>query len=104
MRDPRRTAGSASALMIGTAVVALFTTFGASIKASVDEMVNEDFGGDLVIESDDFSGAGLSPAVADEVAELPEVAVSAGHGGRHDRRRRRRDRPGRRRPGRSGIR
>ena len=33
MRDPRRTAGSASALMIGTAVVALFTTFGASIKA-----------------------------------------------------------------------
>ena len=78
MRDPRRTAGSASALMIGTAVVALFTTFGASIKASVEEMVNEDFGGDLVIESDDFSGAGLSPQVAQEVAELPEVDVSAG--------------------------
>ncbi len=78
MRDPRRTAGSAAALMIGTAVVALFTTFGASIKASVEEMVNQDFGGDLVIVSDDFSGAGLSPVVAEEVAELPEVAVSAG--------------------------
>ena len=78
MRDPRRTAGSASALMIGTAVVALFTTFGASIKASVEEMVDQDFGGDLVIVSDDFSGAGLSPVVAQEVAELPEVDVAAG--------------------------
>ncbi len=78
MRDPRRTAGSALALMIGTAVVALFTTFGASIKASVEEMVNQDFGGDLVIVSDDFSGAGLSPVVAQEVAELPEVEVAAG--------------------------
>ena len=29
MRNPRRTAGSASALMVGTAVVALFTTVGA---------------------------------------------------------------------------
>ena len=78
MRDPRRTSGSALALMIGTAVVALFTTFGASIKASVEQMVNQDFGGDLVIVSDDFSGPGLSPLVADEVAELPEVAVATG--------------------------
>ena len=36
MRNPRRVAGSASALMVGTAVVALFATFGASLKASVD--------------------------------------------------------------------
>ena len=49
MRNPRRTAGSASALMVGTAVVALFTTFGASIKASVGEVVEQAFSGDLVI-------------------------------------------------------
>ena len=78
MRDPRRTAASASALMVGTAVVALFTTFGASIKATIEHTVDQDFGGDLIIVTDDFSGAGLSPAVAKEVAELPEVAVAAG--------------------------
>lgn len=78
MRDPKRTAGSASALMVGTAVVALFTTFGASIKASVDETVNENFGGDLVVVPDQFGEAGLSPDVADEIALLPEVQTSAG--------------------------
>ncbi len=78
MRDPRRTSASASALMVGTAVVALFTTFGASIKATIEHTVDQDFGGDLIIVTDDFSGAGLSPAVAQEVAALPEVAVAVG--------------------------
>ncbi|WP_040496132.1 ABC transporter permease [Ilumatobacter nonamiensis] len=78
MRDPKRTAGSASALMVGTAVVALFTTFGASIKASVDDTVNQNFGGDLVLVPDQFGQAGLSPAVAAEVARLPEVEIAAG--------------------------
>ena len=78
MRDPRRTASSASALMVGTAVVALFTTFGASIKATIEQTVDQDFGGDLVVVTDDFSGSGMSPAVAAEVADLPEVARAAG--------------------------
>ncbi len=81
MRDPRRTSASASALMVGTAVVALFTTFGASIKATIEHTVDQDFGGDLVIVTDDSSGAGLSPAVAQEVAALPEVARSVGMSG-----------------------
>ncbi len=80
MRDPRRTASSASALMVGTAVVALFTTFGASIKATIEQTVDQDFGGDLVVVTDDFSGAGMSPAVAAGVAELPEVALAVGMG------------------------
>ena len=41
MRNPRRIASSASALMVGTAVVALFTTFGASVKASIDDIVDD---------------------------------------------------------------
>ena len=80
MRDPRRTASSASALMVGTAVVALFTTFGASIKATIEQAVDQDFGGDLVVVTDDFSGAGMSPTVAASVAELPEVSRVAGMG------------------------
>src|SRR5581483_4337894 len=37
MRNPRRTAGTATALMVGVGVVTLFTVFAASIKASVDQ-------------------------------------------------------------------
>lgn len=80
MRDPRRTAASASALMVGTAVVALFTTFGASIKATIDHSVDQDFAGDLIVLSDDPSGAGLDPTVATEVAALPEVTSAVGMG------------------------
>jgi len=80
MRNPRRTAASASALMVGTAVVVLFTTFGASIKATIDHSVDQDFGGDLIVLSDDPSGAGLDPAVATEISTLPVVARSVGMG------------------------
>ncbi|HEY3240439.1 MAG TPA: ABC transporter permease, partial [Acidimicrobiia bacterium] len=37
MRNPRRTAGTASALMVGVAVVTLFTVVAASIKQSIDD-------------------------------------------------------------------
>src|SRR6185503_18691244 len=61
MRNPRRIAGSAAALMVGTAVVALFTTFGSSVKASIDDMVDKNFAGDLVLTQTDFSGAAIDP-------------------------------------------
>jgi putative ABC transport system permease protein len=78
MRNPRRTAGSASALMVGTAVVVVFATFGSSVKASLDDTIDRTFGGDLVIDQDSFSGARLDPALAESLAELPEVASAAG--------------------------
>jgi putative ABC transport system permease protein len=67
MRNPRRTASTASALMVGVGVVTLFT-------------VSKQFGGDLVINSDDFSSAGMSPQLAADIGKLPEVAVSSGLG------------------------
>jgi putative ABC transport system permease protein len=78
MRNPRRTAASASALLVGTAVVGLFTTFGASIKASIDETVKDDFTGDLVILPDGFSGSQLSPELAPAIAEVPGVESAVG--------------------------
>ena len=80
MRNPRRTAGTASALMVGVAVVTLFTVVAASLKASIDDVVSEQFAGDLVIESDNWSGAGLDPQLAGAIAELPEVDVATGFG------------------------
>ena len=80
MRNPRRTAATASALMVGVAVVTLFTVFAASVKASIDDTVSKQFGGDLVIASTAFSGAGLSPEMADEIGQLPEVSVATPQG------------------------
>lgn len=76
-RNPRRAAASALALVIGTAVVAMFATFGSSLKLSVDQTVGQAFGGDLVVTPDGFSGTGLSPDLGPELAELPEVEVVA---------------------------
>ncbi len=73
MRNPRRTAGAALALVIGAAVVALFATFGSSLSHSIDRTVQQSFGGDLVVMQDGFSGAGLSPNLAPAIDALPEV-------------------------------
>jgi len=78
MRNPRRVAGSASALMVGTAVVALFTTVGSSIKASFDDMVDNQFAGDLIVQQDGFSGAGLPPDLATAIEARPEVTSATG--------------------------
>jgi putative ABC transport system permease protein len=78
MRNPRRTAASASALMVGTAVVGLFTTFGASIKASIDDTIDEDFAGDLIVLPDGFSGSLLSPDLGPAIAELSDVESAVG--------------------------
>ena len=77
MRNPRRTAGAAGALMVGVLVVTLFTVIAASLKSSIEDTVDKSFGGDLVIDTD-FSGAGIDPGLADEIAALPEVATTAG--------------------------
>jgi putative ABC transport system permease protein len=77
MRNPRRTSGSASALMVGTAVVALFTTVGASVKASIGDVIDQTFRGDLAIVDESISGTGLSPSLTTELDALPEVAGTA---------------------------
>lgn len=78
MRNPRRTANTASALMVGVAVVSMFTVVAASLKAYVDQTVDDAFDADLVLVSDDFSAVGLSPALSDEISALPEVEIATG--------------------------
>ncbi|MCY0928987.1 ABC transporter permease [Streptomyces sp. H27-H1] len=81
-RSPKRTASTATALMIGVAVVSLFTVFGASLKATMDRTVSRSFAGDVAISAPAFGsgGSGLSPALAPAVASLPEVAGAVGLG------------------------
>ncbi|MFF9897009.1 ABC transporter permease [Streptomyces longispororuber] len=82
LRSPRRTAATASALMIGVAVVSLFTVFGASLKATMDRTVSRSFAGDLALSVPAFGagGSGLSPRLAPALAERPEVATAVGLG------------------------
>ncbi|MFJ9949835.1 ABC transporter permease [Kitasatospora sp. NPDC091207] len=81
-RNPRRTAATASALMIGVAVVTLFTVFGASVKATLDATVDSSFAGDLAVTAPSFGagGSGVSPKLADALAQLPEVRQTVGLG------------------------
>jgi len=82
LRSPKRTAATASALMIGVAVVSLFTVFAASLKATMDQTVSRSFAGDVAISTPSFGagGSGLSPRLAGAVQKLPEVDTAVGLG------------------------
>ena len=80
MRNPRRTASTATALMLGVGVVTLFTVIGASIKSSIDDAVSQAFAGDLVISSNNFSGSGIRPDAAAAMEALPEIDTAAALG------------------------
>jgi putative ABC transport system permease protein len=77
-RNPRRTSGAASALLIGVAVVALFSVFAASVKASAQDQVERSFGGDIVVNSGTFGVGGFNPSFADQVRKLPQVQQATG--------------------------
>ncbi len=74
-RNPRRTAATASALMIGVTLVSMMTVFGASAKASVDKVIARDFAADYVVSN--AIGLPFSAAVTDQVAAVPGVQTVA---------------------------
>ena len=81
IRQPRRTASTASALMIGVALVAFVSIFAASVKASVSDNITEAFPADLSFTSSNLS-VGVSPAALGELGSVGEFgAVSAVHAG-----------------------
>ena len=74
MRNPRRTAITASALVIGLALVGLTATFGASAKASVARDTGAGLRADYVVKSDGF--AGFSNEVATRLRRSPSSTRS----------------------------
>jgi putative ABC transport system permease protein len=80
VREPRRVAGAATALMIGIGVVTLFTVLAASSRASIEDTVSRSFGGDLAISTGTGLGGGFGPELAGDVGRLPQVAAAAGMG------------------------
>src|SRR5829696_1127406 len=80
MRNPRRTAATASALLVGVGVVTVFTVFAASLQASLDRTIDRTFGADLVVAAPPFGGAGIDPQLAPALDDVPEVAGTVGLG------------------------
>jgi putative ABC transport system permease protein len=77
MRNPRRTAATSSALMIGVALVAFITVFAASAKSSVATSVDTAMKSDWIVTTQFGMGgmAGLSPSVAQRIDALPEIGA-----------------------------
>jgi putative ABC transport system permease protein len=78
LRNPKRTASTASALMIGVALVGFITIFAASARASLDDIIDRTFRGDFVIDSGTFGAGGFDPGLAERLNQLPEVAAASG--------------------------
>jgi len=84
-RAPKRTSATASALVIGVALVGFITVFAASAKRSVTAEVERGFKGDFVIQSSASNfgpPSGFPSAVADTTAKVEgvEVVVPMGFG------------------------
>lgn len=72
-RQPRRTAATASALMIGLALVSALTIFATSTKTSVDQVIDRVIGAELLVFGD--AQRPFPEQVAVAVAEVPGVAA-----------------------------
>ena len=69
-RNPKRTAATSSALMIGVALVGFITILAASTKDSIAAEVDESFRADYVVESGSFT-QGFATTIEDDLRAVP---------------------------------
>jgi putative ABC transport system permease protein len=74
-RQPQRTAITASALMIGLALVVFTAIFAAGISGSVDKVVDEQFSRTALFVTHDDGFSPISPEVADRLRGVEGVQV-----------------------------
>ncbi|MEP6758119.1 MAG: FtsX-like permease family protein [Actinomycetota bacterium] len=72
-RNPRRTASTAAALMIGLGLVAFVAVFAASLKASAAATLDQVLGADFTLSSNQF--APFSPQLAKDLAGKSEFST-----------------------------
>jgi putative ABC transport system permease protein len=77
VRNPRRTAATASALVVGVAVVGFVVVFVSSLRATITSAIDLAFAGDLVVDSGTFTG-GFTPDVAQRINSNPKVEAASG--------------------------
>jgi putative ABC transport system permease protein len=71
VRNPRRTAATASALMIGLTLVVLMSILGQSAKKSTDQAIADTLTAQYVVSN--AVGAPFSTSIADDVRKVPGV-------------------------------
>ncbi len=77
MRSPLRTAQTASALMVGLALVSAIAVFGASLSESATSSVDQAISADLIISTGTTGQGSFSNAVASTAAGVPGVTASS---------------------------
>ncbi|MEU8912234.1 ABC transporter permease [Streptomyces nigrescens] len=75
LRNPRRTAATASALMIGLTLITGMTVVGNSAQVATDKMTAEGLKADYKIETSTFIG--LDTKLSQKVADIPGVTAMA---------------------------
>jgi putative ABC transport system permease protein len=75
LRNPRRTAATASALMVGLALMAMVSILGSSASASTDASIGENLTSEFVVSN--AIGQPFSTDVADQIRELDSVETVA---------------------------
>jgi putative ABC transport system permease protein len=78
IRNPKRTAATAAALMIGVSLVCFITIVASSSKASSAAQIDKAFTGDFVVDAGSLGGGGLSHDLAERLGRLPEVKAASG--------------------------
>ena len=73
LRNPRRTGATASALMIGLAVVSAVGTLAASMNKTIDVLVDEQVASDFLVQSVNFQS--FATGIGDEMEQVDGVAV-----------------------------
>jgi putative ABC transport system permease protein len=77
MRNPRRTAQTASALMVGLALVSAIAVFGASLSRSATSSVDNAISADLIITVPNNAQGGFSDTVGPTAAAVEGVTASS---------------------------
>ncbi|MFG2286020.1 ABC transporter permease [Streptomyces sp. NPDC048595] len=75
VRNPRRTAATASALMVGLTLITGMTVIAGSVQKGIDKMATDALKADYVVSM--ASQTPLSPDVAKKIAGLDEVTASS---------------------------
>jgi putative ABC transport system permease protein len=77
-RNPRRTASTAAALMIGLGLVGFVTIFASSVKVSVSSVLDRSVAADYVLTAAGTSSPGFSPRVVAGLKAQPELDSATG--------------------------
>ncbi|TDD63605.1 ABC transporter permease [Actinomadura rubrisoli] len=75
LRNPRRTAATASALMIGLALITTVNVMGSSMRASINAQIDAQFGADYIIQPD--GGGGIGAEVVRKVKSTSGVQAAS---------------------------